>query len=291
MYTDYSAYSRPHFLKDPVIMAETSLSPGVPVRLKLPDSASFMRMPFSRSSSSCLRLATRHLDASFSAEASCFVASASQIICSSSQLPWMMAVSSASSACTRFADASASALAISFNRQVSSCVFVRLSCVLVSNTMTSTFASASMSATRPSSSAFTLRCSNSNSARFLRPLSETSTCSPFRLISSICISDSCLICIISNSFWRSSFSMAFFIFVETSRQFSSSSGSQMDVIFTPVKRTPMSWNFVFRICSMTTAWSPRRLYTVVWLSFRTSMRMASSTVALRYSSKFLAPSL
>mmetsp|Transcript_34254 Transcript_34254/g.102360 ORF Transcript_34254/g.102360 Transcript_34254/m.102360 type:complete len:241 (+) Transcript_34254:267-989(+) len=240
-------------------MALMILSPALPMRLKLPCSANFMRICFSRRSSSCCRLAARHLDASDSAPASCFVASASQTIFSSCHLPSIIISSAFSSASTFTVLAAASALAVSEMRQVSSCILVRSSCVLVSRSMTSTLDSASMSAILPSSSALTLFCSNSSSALFFLPLSETSTCSPFLRISSICISDSCLIRRISNSFSRSSLSMAFSIFVVISRLRWRLSGSQMEVTFTSENRTPHSVNLWFRICSIVSAVSPRRV--------------------------------
>mmetsp|Transcript_1810 Transcript_1810/g.5151 ORF Transcript_1810/g.5151 Transcript_1810/m.5151 type:complete len:241 (-) Transcript_1810:618-1340(-) len=239
-------------------MAEISWSPDEPTRLKSPVSARFARMAFSRRSRSCFRLATRHLEASFSADASCFVAWASHFIFSSCQPALMLSCSASSSALIFSAAASASAFAISITRYVSSCVFVRLSCVFASRAMTSAFASASISATRASSSALTLRCSNSSSARLFRPLSETSTCSLRLLISSICISDSCLICIISNSLCRFSFSIALSIMVVPSSDEARAWGSQTDVIFTSTNSTPVSRNFLFRSSSIMSARSPRR---------------------------------
>mmetsp|Transcript_58316 Transcript_58316/g.125306 ORF Transcript_58316/g.125306 Transcript_58316/m.125306 type:complete len:237 (-) Transcript_58316:616-1326(-) len=234
-------------------------SPGTPVRLKLPDTANFSKILFSRRSISCCRLATRHRDATFSALASCFVASASQIICSSCQEPCMIAASSSRSALTFNALAFASASETALTRQVSSSVFVRLSCVVTCRIWASACACASMRATRPSSSAFTLRCSNSSSARLLRPLSETRTCSLFRLISSIVISDSCLICMISNSFCRLILSIALSIFVVFSRHSARESGNHTAVIFTSVKVTPHSLNLSFKSFNIVSAFSLRKL--------------------------------
>mmetsp|Transcript_36442 Transcript_36442/g.82360 ORF Transcript_36442/g.82360 Transcript_36442/m.82360 type:complete len:223 (+) Transcript_36442:95-763(+) len=207
----------PQLCRVPDIMDWRSLSPFAPTRLKLPVAASFMRISFSRISSACFRFDWSDFEPSFSALASCFVACASQTISSSSQPALMSVPSEDRSALTLVLLDCASACAICVARQVSSCVLVLFSCVSASSFMTSTLASASIRATLPSSSALTLRCSNVSSACFLRPLSETSTCSPFLLISSICISDSCLIFSISNSFWRSSFSIALSIFVVASR--------------------------------------------------------------------------
>mmetsp|Transcript_14585 Transcript_14585/g.43706 ORF Transcript_14585/g.43706 Transcript_14585/m.43706 type:complete len:241 (+) Transcript_14585:148-870(+) len=239
-------------------MAEISLSPAVPTRLKSPFFARPARMAFSRRSRSCFRLATRHLEASFSAEASNFVASASLFIFSSIQPALMTSCSAWSSALIFLAPASPSAFAISCTRYVSSCVFVRSSCVCTSSIMTSALPSAWIRAMRASSSALTLRCSNSSSARLFRPLSETSTCSLRLLISLICISDSWLICSSSNSFCRLSFSIAFSIIVVPSSDLARVCGSQTEVIFTSENITPDSENLSLRVSRRSWARSPRR---------------------------------
>mmetsp|Transcript_6379 Transcript_6379/g.17776 ORF Transcript_6379/g.17776 Transcript_6379/m.17776 type:complete len:230 (+) Transcript_6379:262-951(+) len=228
------------------------------MRLNLPDSPSSPKIRFSRKSISCVLLATSVRDASFSADASCFVASASHIIFCIFQVPSMIISSSLTSAVIRSATEVASAFAISPIRYVSREVLVLWSLLSSSLCFTSPLISAAIIETFPDSSTFTLCCSNSSSARLLRPFSPTSTCSVFLLISSISISEFCLICITSNSVRRATFSIDFSCFVVCSKHCASLAGSQTAVIFTSLNRTPESSNCWFNIFKIMSARSPRK---------------------------------